>query len=81
MVAAAAIPKSENAAASNVFDTPAISRPWPSAVFPQAPATGSFNVDYGKASSPTFYPFAPRLPDGQLRDGGETRPVDDAPSP
>jgi len=81
MVAAAANSQTGNAAASNMFDTPPISRPWPSAVFPQAPGTGSFNVDYGNASSPTFYPFAPRLPDEQPRDGDEAQPIDDAPLP
>lgn len=81
MVAAATTLQSENVTMGKVFDTPAISRPWPSAVFAQAPATGSFNVDYGTASSPTFYPFAPRLPDGQPRDSGETHTVDGSPSP
>lgn len=81
MVAAASTQPNGTTIAANVFDTPASSRPWPSAVFPQASTMGSFNVDYGNASSPTFYPFAPRLPDEPPRDNGETQPVDDASSP
>ena len=69
---------------NGVFDTPATTRPWPSAVFPQAGATGSFNVGYGSvsssgASSPTFYPFEPRLPDGPS--GNDVRSAEEAPAP
>lgn len=37
-------------------------RPWPRALLPAAPASGSFNVDYGtrRAETPALYPFAPR---------------------
>lgn len=42
------------------------SRPWPRALLPNAPASGAFTVDYGSsaATSPSFYPFAPRLAAG-----------------
>ena len=42
----------------------AVSRPWPRAVLPAAPATAAFTVGYGSStvSSPSFYPFEPRLP-------------------
>lgn len=40
----------------------AVSRPWPRAVLPASPATGAFTASYGTASSPSFYPFEPRLP-------------------
>ncbi len=41
-----------------------VSRPWPRAVLPGSPATGAFTASYGtgSASSPSFYPFEPRLP-------------------
>lgn len=41
-----------------------ISRPWPRAVLPASPATGAFTASFGSsaASSPSFYPFEPRLP-------------------
>lgn len=37
-------------------------RPWPRALLPASPASGSFNVDYGtrRAVTPALYPFAPR---------------------
>jgi negative regulator of sigma E activity len=36
-------------------------RPWPRALLPAAPTSGSFNVDYGRrAETPALYPFAPR---------------------
>lgn len=40
------------------------SRPWPRAVLPGSPATGAFTASFGPgtASSPSFYPFEPRLP-------------------
>lgn len=83
---ATAAPQGDAAAADTIFDAPATTRQWPSAVFPQMPATGSFNVGYGNVpsatvSSPTFYPFEPRLPEAQ--DGnGEVQPTNsDAPSP
>jgi Meckel syndrome type 1 protein len=40
------------------------SRPWPRAVLPAASSTGGFTTSYGSgaASSPSFYPFEPRLP-------------------
>ncbi len=39
-------------------------RPWPRALTPAAPASGSFNVDYGtrRAETTALYPFAPRNP-------------------
>ena len=41
-----------------------VSRPWPRAVLPAAPASAAFTVGYGSGavSSPSFYPFEPRLP-------------------
>lgn len=44
--------------------TEVASRPWPRAVLPAASATGSFTASYGSStlSSPSFYPFEPRLP-------------------
>lgn len=41
-----------------------VSRPWPRAVLPASPASGAFTASYGTsvASSPSFYPFEPRLP-------------------
>ena len=41
-----------------------ISRPWPRAMLPASPATGAFTASFGSsaASSPSFYPFEPRLP-------------------
>ena len=51
---------------ANPFRPPAepASRPWPRAVLPAAPATAAFTVGYGSStvSSPSFYPFEPRLP-------------------
>jgi len=37
-------------------------RPWPRALLPTSPASGSFNVDYGtrRTQTPALYPFAPR---------------------
>lgn len=39
-----------------------VDRPWPRALLPASPASGSFNVDYGtrRAVNPALYPFAPR---------------------
>lgn len=37
-------------------------RPWPRAVLPNAPAAGAFTANYDNTSSPSFYPFEPRLP-------------------
>lgn len=82
VAAASATPQSESSA-NDVFGsaTPAAPRPWPSAVFPQSSATGGFNVDYGSVSSPTFYPFEPRLPEAQ-RANGEMQPeTDGVPAP
>ncbi|HMB43629.1 MAG TPA: sigma-E factor negative regulatory protein [Luteimonas sp.] len=48
-------------------------RPWPRALLPAAPASGSFNVDYGtrRVETPALYPFAPRnageLPPSDVR--------------
>ncbi|MDQ3056178.1 MAG: sigma-E factor negative regulatory protein [Pseudomonadota bacterium] len=77
-------PQGEATATSPVFDTAATARPWPGAVFPQMPAAGSFNVGYGgvpstSASSPTFYPFEPRLP--EARGPEQTQQPEDAPLP
>jgi hypothetical protein len=49
-------------------------RPWPRALLPASPASGSFNVDYGtrRAVTPALYPFAPRN-DG-VSSGGDARP-------
>ena len=51
---------------ANPFRPPAepASRPWPRAVMPTGPATAAFTVGYGSStvSSPSFYPFEPRLP-------------------
>lgn len=52
---------------ANPFRPPhveAVSRPWPRAVLPGVSATGAFTASYGTsaASSPSFYPFEPRLP-------------------
>ena len=46
-------------------------RPWPRALLPAAPASGSFNVDYGtrRTETPALYPFAPR-------NAGDTSPSD-----
>lgn len=82
---ASGVPQGDPAAVDTIFDAPATSRPWPSAVFPQASVGGSFNVDYGslpaaRASSPTFYPFQPRLPEMQ-RDVGEAPPAEDGSPP
>ncbi|MEO6364815.1 MAG: sigma-E factor negative regulatory protein [Luteimonas sp.] len=82
---ASAVSAGESVPASAVFDAAAATRPWPSAVFPLTSAAGRFNVDYGSlpstgASSPTFYPFQPRLPQAQTdRVGGE--PAGDVPLP
>jgi len=37
------------------------SRPWPRALVPGMPASGTFTVDYGgnTAQSPSFFPFDP----------------------
>jgi len=37
-------------------------RPWPRALLPATPTSGSFNVDYGtrRGVTPALYPFAPR---------------------
>jgi negative regulator of sigma E activity len=37
-------------------------RPWPRALLPASPSSGSFNVDYGtrRSVTPALYPFAPR---------------------
>lgn len=42
-------------------------RPWPRAVLPNYPATGALTASFGSstASSPSFYPFEPRLPAGE----------------
>ena len=49
-------------------------RPWPRALLPAAPTSGSFNVDYGtrRAVTPTLYPFAPR-------NAGDASPTDARP--
>ena len=61
--------------------TAAPSRPWPSAVLPQAPATSAFTVDYGGTVSPSFYPFQPRLPGAQPASGETTPASEGAPPP
>lgn len=79
---AAATPQGDAASANDIFGNTAAapSRPWPGAVLPQVPATGSFTVDYGSAASPSFYPFQPRLPDAQPA-SGEAPPVSVGASP
>ena len=79
---AAATPQGDASSADDIFGNTAAapSRPWPGAVLPQVPATGSFTVDYGSAASPSFYPFQPRLPDAQPA-SGEAPPVSDGASP
>ena len=79
---AAALPQGQSPSTSNdAFGNTAIppSRPWPSAVLPQS-ATGNFMVDYGRVSSPSFYPFEPRLPGGQ-GSNDETRTTSDGGPP
>jgi Meckel syndrome type 1 protein len=39
----------------------AVARPWPRAVLPQYSSAGGINASYG-ASSPSFYPFEPSMP-------------------
>ncbi len=47
----------------NPVQTEVVVRPWPRAVLPGAPAAGAFTASYGgTGSSPSFYPFEPRLP-------------------
>jgi len=52
-------------------------RPWPRAVLPNAPAAGALTANYGSASSPSFYPFEPRLPMNEAA----PPPSGDAPQP
>lgn len=51
---------------SNVqINTPA-ARPWPRAVLPQYSGSGAFNAGYSTdRAAQAFYPFEPRLPEGQ----------------
>jgi hypothetical protein len=52
------------------------SRPWPRALVPGLPASGTFNVDYGGngTQSPGFYPFEPARLQPQ-----RSEPLPDAP--
>jgi negative regulator of sigma E activity len=43
------------------FASPVESRPWPRAVLPQLSGNGTLAADY--ATTPSFYPFAPRVTD------------------
>jgi len=54
-------------------------RPWPRAVLPQLSGNGALTTDFG-ATSPSFYPFEPRLPDS-ANDASVDRSAQDAPSP
>lgn len=70
------------AATSNPFHPqPAevATRPWPRAVLPNYPASGALTASFGSssASSPSFYPFEPRLPAGE----GSSDPVINADGP
>ncbi len=68
-VAAAAAPEET----SRPFDagTPPSSRPWPRAVLPQFGGSGALTAGTEATSSPSFYPFEPRLPE----DSVEARPA------
>lgn len=63
---AVSVHESASHSTANPFRPPAepASRPWPRAVVPMGPATAAFTVGYGSStvSSPSFYPFEPRLP-------------------
>ena len=66
-MAAVAIAEPASHAGANPFrphPVEVVSRPWPRAVLPGSPANGAFTASFGtgSASSPSFYPFEPRLP-------------------
>ena len=51
------------------------SRPWPRAVLPQLGASGALTAGTEVDSSPSFYPFEPRLPEDVTEpDAGQTQP-------
>ena len=51
------------------------SRPWPRAVLPQFGASGALTAGTEAGSSPSFYPFEPRLPeDANEPDAGPVQP-------
>jgi negative regulator of sigma E activity len=57
-----------SAQASHPFATgaPPVARPWPRAVLPQFGGSGVLTADTDSATSPSFYPFQPRLPDAPI---------------
>jgi negative regulator of sigma E activity len=55
--------------------TPPSSRPWPRAVLPQFSTSGALTAGTEADSSPSFYPFEPRLPeDATEPDAGPAQP-------
>jgi Meckel syndrome type 1 protein len=68
-----------NAQATNPFrpqHSEAAARPWPRAVLPQYPASGGLTASYGTASSPSFYPFEPSMPqETATRDAERAAPL------
>lgn len=70
----ALVPTAPPAPTQRPFDAGTLpsSRPWPRAVLPQFGASGALTAGADSTTSPSFYPFEPRLPGGDAAEPDAT---------
>lgn len=74
---AAIVSAAEPAQTSRPFDAGPLpsARPWPRAVLPQLGGSGALNAGADASTSPSFYPFEPRMPEETVEpDTGPAQP-------